>query len=91
MPDINWSLDVGDIVIAFVALVFIPVTRILIGTMSSVRMAVEELTVAVFGTEKDRTIGIVSHLAELRKEHNKHRNWLIEIQADRGIKRDDRT
>lgn len=91
MPQVNWSVDLGDLVVAVLGLVFIPVTRALIRTLWSVRMAVEELTVAVFGTEKDRSIGIIAHVADLRKEHKRHRNWLFQIASDIGSKLEDRS
>lgn len=90
MPSIEWSIDLGGVIMAVIALVFIPIARSLISTLWSVREAVTELTVAVFGTEKDRSIGIVAHLAELKKESMKHRNWLIQLSADSGSKIEDR-
>lgn len=91
MPSVNWSLDIGDLVIVFIAVVLIPVTKLLIRTMYSVREAVQELTVAVFGSKQDPSIGLVAHIAELRKETIRHRNWLTRISAETGSKIEDRS
>ena len=91
MPEIKWSIDLGGLIMAAIALVFIPVTKSLLRTLWEVRTAVENLTTAVFGTEQDRSIGIVAHLAELKKESTRHRNWLIEIQSGLGLHRKDRS
>lgn len=91
MPDLYWSLDLGDLVIAVIALVFIPVTKLLICTMREVRKAVQELTIAVFGSEKDPSIGIIAHIAELRKETARHRNWLTRLSSEAGSKIEERS
>lgn len=91
MPEISWSIDLGGLIMAVIALVFVPVTKSLITTLWSVRNAVEELTMAVFGTEKDRSVGVIAHIAELRKESTRHRNWLIRLSAEQGMKIEDRS
>lgn len=91
MPVIQWSLDIGDVVITLIALVFIPVTKLLIRTLYAVREAVQELTIAVFGTKQDPSIGMVAHIAELRKETVRHRNWLTRLSAETGSKIEERS
>ena len=91
MPHISWSIDLGGLIMAIIAVIFIPVTKSLIKTMWSLRIAVTELTIAVFGTEKDRSIGVIAHIAELKKETLRHRNWLIQLASDTGSKIEDRS
>ena len=91
MPHIEWSIDLGGVIMTVIAVICIPVTRSLISTLWAVREAVAELTVAVFGTDKDRSIGLVAHLAELKKESVRHRNWLIKLSTETGSKIEDRT
>lgn len=91
MPEIHWSLDVGDLLIVLIGLVLIPVTRTLINTMWSVREAIQELTMAVFGSDKEPGSGIIAHVSELQRESARHRNWLIKLSAETGVKQEDRS
>lgn len=44
----------------------------------------------VVGSEEHKT-GLVGDVGELKKESNRHRGWLIEVQTQLGMKRQDRS
>lgn len=44
----------------------------------------------VVGSEEHKT-GLVGDVTELKKESNRHRGWLIEVQSELGMRRDDRS
>ena len=36
-------------------------------------------------------MAVIAHIAELRKESTRHRNWLIRLSAEQGMKVEDRS
>ena len=72
MIEFSWTVDVGDLVIALVGLVLIPVARSLITTLSSIRASFQELSVAVFGTERDPSIGLVERIQRMERHMRVH-------------------
>ena len=91
MPQLEWVVDVGDLVIALIGLVLIPLMRMLMTTLWSVRDAVRELTLIVVGSDKNPEAGLIGEVSSLKKESQRHRTWLIELQAEQGVRRDDRS
>lgn len=88
MPEINWTLDVGDLIIAVVGLVLVPTARVTIAALSSIRRAVEDLTITVYGTTKDPSVGILAQVGELRRHGQKAHQRLAEVELELGIRRD---
>ena len=84
-------IHLGDVIVALIGLVLIPVVRSLITTLWAMRESLRDLHFIVVGTEKDPTTGLVGDVASLKKESQRHRNWLIEIRAEQGMKLDDRS
>lgn len=91
MMSFDPTVHIGDVIVAVIGLVLLPLTRLLVTTLMAMRESLRELQLIVVGTGKDPTSGLVGDIAELKKASQKHRNWLIEIQAEHGIRRDDRT
>lgn len=88
MPEIAWTMDLGDVVIAIVGLVLLPTARMTIRAMSSIRQAVEDLTVTIYGTKTDASVGIVSRLGDLKKQTQRHHERLVEVEMELGVKRE---
>lgn len=72
-----------------VGLVLIPFGKVLISTLFSLRDAVLELTLLVKGT--DSSTGLLVDVAALKKESLKHRDRLIEIGTELGMKQVERS
>ena len=89
MPSFEWTIRIGDILMAVVVVGIIPLSKLLVRVLLDLRDAVHGLSFVVLGS-KDRP-GLVGDVSELRKESTRHRNWLIELQAERGMTRDDRS
>lgn len=88
MPEIAWTLDLGDVVIGVVGLVLLPTARMTIKAMSSIRRAVEDLTVTMYGTTTDASIGILSRVGDLKKQTQRHHERLVEVEMELGVKRE---
>lgn len=91
MPHIDWSIDVGGIIMAVIALIFIPITKMLVQALWAMRETLNDLGTVVFGTRKDDSTGLVVRVKELEHGHKGHRNRLIDLEAEAGLKIQDRT
>ena len=85
------TIHLGDVMVGLIGLILIPLGRLLVTTLLTLREAVAELTYIVVGPEKDHSTGLVADVQALKKESTRHRNWLIEIRAEQGLKLDDRS
>jgi len=85
------TIHLGDVIVTLIGVVLIPIGRMLVKTMWDMRESLQRLHFVVMGMEQDPTTGIIGDLAALKKETLRHRNWLIEIRAEQGLKLDDRS
>ena len=85
------TIQLGDIIMAVVALGLIPLMRLLVTTLWDLREGLQKLQMIVVGSSDDHASGLLGDVSELKKESQRHRNWLIKIQAESGMKMDDRS
>lgn len=85
------TIQLGDIIMTVLSLVLIPGLWQLARTLRETREALQEMRYILLGTDRDPTTGVVHDVAALKKESQRHRNWLIEIRAEQGMKLDDRS
>ena len=85
------TIHLGDVIVAVIGLVLIPMFRLLATTLWTLRDTVQRLSVIVVGVDNDHSTGLVADIVALKKESQRHRNWLIEIRAEQGMKLDDRS
>lgn len=85
------TIQIGDVIMAVVGLGLIPLMRLLITTLLELREGLQKLQMIVIGSTDDHSGGIMGDVSELKKESQRHRNWLIEVQAELGMKRDNRS
>lgn len=88
MPEINWTLDIGDLIIAGVALILVPTAKMTISTLSSIRRAVEDLTLTMYGSTRDPSIGIVTRTVTLEKTVQRHHQRIADVEMETGVKRE---
>lgn len=91
MPHVNWSIDLGGMIMAVVALVFIPITRTLITTMWAMRDTLRDLGHIVIGTREDDSSALVTRMRAQEHEIRRHRDRLINLEAETGAKIQDRS
>lgn len=88
MPPINWTLDIGDLIIAVVGLVLIPTAKMTISALSSIRRAVEDLTTTVYGSARDPSTGIVARTVGLERTIQRQHQRLADVEMEIGVKRE---
>jgi len=91
MPHVDWSIDIGGIIMAVIALVFIPITRTLVTTMWAMRDTVRDLGHIVIGTTENDSLALVTRMKSTEHEIRKHRDRLINLEAEAGVKIQDRS
>ncbi len=94
----DWTINLTTIAIAMVSVIVVPGLRAVHGmlranevTLKNITDTLAQLTFIVVGPDKDHSTGLVADVSALKKESQRHRNWLIEIQAERGLRLDDRS
>lgn len=85
------TIHLGDVLVGLIGLVLIPLGRLLVTTLMGLQGAVSKLSYIVVGPDGEHTTGLVADVTALKKESQRHRNWLIEIRAEQGLKLDDRS
>ena len=91
MPQVDWSIDIGGIIMGVVALVFLPVARMLMTTLWQMRDALRDLGHVVLGSREGDTTGLVTRVHQTEGEIRRHRDRLINLEVDAGLKIRDRT
>ena len=91
MPHINWSIDVGGIIMAAMALVLVPVTKMLVTTLWAMRDTVRDLGHIVVGAHSDDSSALLPRMKAVEHEIKRHRDRLILIESEAGLKIQDRT
>lgn len=91
MPQVNWSIDIGGIIMAVVALVFIPITRTLVTTLWAMRDTVRDLGHIVVGSRDDDSSALVTRMKSTEHEIRRHRDRLINLESKTGLKIQDRS
>lgn len=88
---IDTTIQLGDIIMMLVALGLIPLMRLLVSTLWELREGLQKLQMIVIGSGDDHSSGLLGKVSGLERESQRHRNWLIKIQAEQGLKLDDRS
>ena len=78
MIDFNWTVDVGDLLVALLGLVFVPIVRSLVRTLHEIRVSFMQVSVAVFGTERDSSIGLVERMKKIERHCREQSNTVIQ-------------
>lgn len=91
MPQVNWSIDIGGILLALVALILIPTSRVLLVTLWEMRDTIRDLGHIVVGNKDADSTSLVTRMNKVELEIRKHRDRLITIEADSGLKIQDQT
>jgi len=91
MPSLNWSIDLGGVILAMIALVFIPVTRSLVTAIRAMLKTVQEISTVLSGTMSDPSTGLVPRVKATEHEIRRHRDRLINLEANADLKIQDRT
>lgn len=85
------TVHLGDVIVVVVGLILIPAGKMLIGALWELRESFRELRVIVVGSERDPGSGLVAVTGEVKKEVLKHRDRLIRVESELGMKIGDRT
>lgn len=91
MPHIDWSIDVGGLVMAAVALIFIPITRTLVLTLWAMRDTVRDISRIVVGSREDDSSALVTRMTSAEHEVRRHRDRLINLEANADMEIQDRS
>ena len=91
MPHIDWSIDLGGLIMVLIAAVFIPITRMLVLALWDMRDTVRDISHIVIGTRDDDSTALVTRVKSTEHEIRKHRDRLINLEADAGMKIQDRS
>ena len=91
MPHVDWSIDLGGIVMVLIAAVFIPITRTLVVALWAMRDTVRDISHIVVGTTDNDSTALVTRMKTAEHAIRGHRDRLINIEADAGLKIQDRS
>ena len=91
MPHVDWSIDLGGIVMVLIAAVFIPITRMLVLALWAMRGTVRDISHIVVGTADNDSTALVTRMRSSEKEIRGHRDRLITLEAEAGVKIQDRS
>ena len=91
MMPVDWTIRLGDILMALVTVGIIPLARAIHKVLSEMRDDIRDLRHIVVGPERDEATGLVAKVEGLRTETRKHRDRLIRLESEASIKIDDRT
>lgn len=85
------TIRLGDLIIVVVSAGLIPLVRLAARTLWELREAVQKLTHLVMGLDGTQIGGVMGDVAALKVETRKHRDRLIAVESELGMKIRDRT